>query len=1606
MARRPVDEKIVKLTLDHRDFAKRVMESTTLFTHLTETLNKIPGINLGKSVSEMSSLKDVVSGIDFENIHSGVDGITTKMSTFSIVTKRMLENLTDSAMGFVSKLGKSVWNQAVTAGKNRATNIEQAAFQFKGLGMDVEKSMASAEYATTGTSFGLDEAAIAASQLGASGIEAGDDMSTALRAISGVAAMTNSTYGDTANIFTTVAGNGKLMTMQMQQLAGRGLNVAAILAEAFGVSEGALREMVTAGKVSFEDFYSVMDKKFGEHATSSRDTFTGAIAAMKAAVTRIGATMWTPIITHGREVALSFMAFFNNIHAAVKEVMVDLTPIIISAFAGARKFVEGIDFTNLGGTLSAITRGFINIGRAIGRVFKPMTEVFKPFMNSLDSPILTMAKGFETLTERLILSEKWSNRLAKVFEFLGKIIEAVLRPIRFITSAFITLVDFVFTKVTRSIDVTADAFVWIGTKLKEIAGNIIPSTVKGFNNFRLIMALVKDVAITLAKAGFEILIGTLQFLGDRLVILWEHLQNGINKIRDSQIIMEAWNYLIETVGGTVNDFIEYVKNAADWNAIWSETTDVIAGSTSGLLGHLKDLLNWGVDWETVEKWIADGLYSIADGFKGLVSWAKEGIETLKEFAKQLKTSVGEVIEWVIEKFNDLKTIVTNIAQTFFDKLDVKDAAMIGALIALLTIVHKLRQEKDEAVTFLDGVSAAITNFTDSFEYTKLIAIAGSIAILVWAMVQLKDMDSTDIIQSLSGVGGALLILVGGLKMLDGVQNLNMGTIGNLLAMAVVLKTLATALTKMSEIDSGDYTRAVWGVIGMIGALAGALSVMAKSGAGSLELSAIGITAVATAVLIMTEGVARLAALDANQMILGLLGMMGILSALSMFTVASKGGTFATANAIGLILLAAAVKAMIGPVTTLGKMDAGELSQGLLGVTAAVLAVSTAARIAGTPDVLAGGVGIAVIAGALMLLVLPLQLLATMDSDDLAQGLLAMAFSIMTVSVAAKVAGTPGTLAGGAAIAIIAGALLLLTIPIGILGSMDLKTLAIGIGGMAAALIVIGGTAALLGLVSAPILAFAGALMTLGVSLVFISAGILLTGIGLTLIAGSVAGATIGIVKSLGVLLDGLGRMIDNIVEFGVKLILALLSGIVQVVPAIGLAVVEIVLGLLKIIAAFLPRFIEIGMDIIVSLIDGFAEKLPDLILALSNLVIQMIDGLTAALEENGPRFIKAFMSLLGEVLILFVVAGVEVIRALFGWIPGVDEALTNVSKTAEDAMREHFNPDDIASDKIGEYAAELSGTESQGIVYDAGYTIAGYTDDGLSDYDFSSTGGAHGKQYGGGFGGTRGDNYAEGVGVAQSTKEGAETVKFDGSGKVHGKEYASGLESTHGVVKNSGVYIADYGVTGLTSVSTDSAGSNFTTGFSRGMGGQGVMRGVRAAAVNVATSAWSSLKNTLGIASPAKVLIQSGGFFSQGFGIGISNMTDFVSNKARNLAQKAINVLSETMDSLENPEVRVGVVYDYDKLNIDRDAGTVPVDLNTTTDFASRASTYNNQNGNKESSGDNSTTETNNNNYDIHIHAQGELPRSTIKRMAGQFKEELDTMDRTRRINRGEEVVV
>ena len=278
-----IDKRIVEMRFDNAQFEAGVKDTVDSLGQLEKGL-ELKGASKGLEEVQKASNRFSLAGIA-----ESVNGIADKFSVLGVVGFTVFQDLTRSAMNFSKKLVGFVLDPLFAGGKKRSLNIEQAKFQFEGLGMDIEATMASALEAVKGTAYGLDEAAKVASQFGASGLRAGDDMTKALRGISGVAAMTSSSYEDIGRIFTTVAGNGRLMGNQLLQLSGRGLNVAAALAESMGISEKAVREMVTEGKIDFETFAFAMDDAFGEHATSANKTFTGSLSNVRAALSRIGA---------------------------------------------------------------------------------------------------------------------------------------------------------------------------------------------------------------------------------------------------------------------------------------------------------------------------------------------------------------------------------------------------------------------------------------------------------------------------------------------------------------------------------------------------------------------------------------------------------------------------------------------------------------------------------------------------------------------------------------------------------------------------------------------------------------------------------------------------------------------------------------------------------------------------------------------------------------------------------------------------------------------------------------------------------------------------------------------------------------------------------------------------------------------------------------------------------------------------------------------------------------------------------------------------------------------------------------------------------------------
>ncbi len=116
-----------------------------------------------------------------------------------------------------------------------------------------------------------------------------------------MAATTGSSYDDIASIFTKVAGQGRLMGDDLNRLAARGLNAASILGKALHKNESQIRQMVSKGKISFAEFSKAMDNSFGAHATAANETYSGSLANLHAAMSRLGAVFQSPHLESQRK---------------------------------------------------------------------------------------------------------------------------------------------------------------------------------------------------------------------------------------------------------------------------------------------------------------------------------------------------------------------------------------------------------------------------------------------------------------------------------------------------------------------------------------------------------------------------------------------------------------------------------------------------------------------------------------------------------------------------------------------------------------------------------------------------------------------------------------------------------------------------------------------------------------------------------------------------------------------------------------------------------------------------------------------------------------------------------------------------------------------------------------------------------------------------------------------------------------------------------------------------------------------------------------------------------------------------------------------------------
>lgn len=314
--------------------------------------------------------------------------------------------------GAIATLAGGITALAAKGGFTRALNIENAQAKLKGLGHDsasVTEIMNDALASVKGTAFGLGDAATVAASLSASGIKEGDQLTKVLKTVADTAQISGRSLTDIGMIFGSVAARGKLQGDDMLQLMSSGIPVLQMLGKHLNKTSAEVSDMVSDGKIDFQTFADAMQEGLGGAAQSAGTTFAGALANVKAALSRLGETAATPVLNGLRGLFNQAIPLIDAFTAAVK-------PTLEKVGAGLQKGLEQAIptvtafFDKLGKSqtvqqfasyLASLKDDLKELGSSLsgaaGAVWNVISEPLSELYNQAKGQLPAIADGFKTL---------------------------------------------------------------------------------------------------------------------------------------------------------------------------------------------------------------------------------------------------------------------------------------------------------------------------------------------------------------------------------------------------------------------------------------------------------------------------------------------------------------------------------------------------------------------------------------------------------------------------------------------------------------------------------------------------------------------------------------------------------------------------------------------------------------------------------------------------------------------------------------------------------------------------------------------------------------------------------------------------------------------------------------------------------------------------------------------------------------------------------------------------------------------------------------------------------------------------------------------------------
>lgn len=950
--------------------------------------------------------------------------------------------------------------------------------------------------------------------------------------------------------------------------------------------------------------------------------------------------------------------------------------------------------------IRGLTNVIISIVDVAKTIHTAFVNLFPPITGE---QLVALTKGFETFSEKLKLSDDTMSKLTSTFSGVFatvKIVGQALVPVgqMFIEmlSALKPVIDFILTKTAALGDKLTeiansnsvfDQFNKIVEKTSGFMDKISESTKGVRDRMSDLGGSVKGLDFSVIEAFSEKLetrMGPIKTFGEIVSKTIDKCQERIKKFAP------MFYDMIASVGEAMKTLQANILNALNSNDFDWIFDLLNSGIFASLLLGIKAIIN-SLD-KMVEKpgEALDGLVKSFTEFtkKGgkvldSVTQTLDGVRgCLKAYQSELQSKALLNIAFAVGILS-----VSLIALSLVDskKLTVALGGITGLfmnLVVSMTILSKALS------SFKFG---GLTKLT-----TSMISMSVAILILSAAMIKISTLDWDGVAKGLVGVAGLCAVLVASSMALSKSSGrLIKGSLG-LIAFALAISVLSKSVVKIGEIDAANLAKGLAGV----GVLMAELALFMKStDTNKLGMfKAVGILIFASSLIVMSTAVEKLASINPESITQGLVSLGLILTGISIFLKSIGDVKKVISTSIGITLLASSMLILSAAIDRLGTMNTEDLKQGLIGLAVGLgLVIASLAVI--PKGAFTNSLALVSVFLSLDMFASVLAKLGAMSWEEIGRSLVMLGGSLIAMAVGLHALN--GTVMGSISLTVFAGALLLLAPALKILASFSLVEIITSLGLLAATLALIAGASYLLTPAIPMILALSAAVLLLGVGIGSIGGGVALLAIGLSGLATAGTAGTIAFVMMAKSMIDlvpmfieavgngfvalikVIGKSAPAIGEAFVNITLAIIQVFIDLIPKLVDLTNTLIVSMLESIALHTPAMVEAGVNIVSGFIEGLAASIGRLIEATIELAVSFIEGLANGIRNNIDRLLDAVTDLTDAIIEAFIKgikhnmnlmlnAGRDLMDS--GFMQGVKAKITDVRNKALDIVNAIINP--------------------------------------------------------------------------------------------------------------------------------------------------------------------------------------------------------------------------------------------------------------------------------------------------------------------------------------------